>query len=117
MKKILLFTLCISFIYMQGTFSGVTYFNYTYDLTEDAANDDGFALKRVYFTYQQELSEGISYKFQTDVGQLDVFDYLDHDLTIIDPDVGFYFESYCSHNQVGALARTNMLLTRFYICV
>ena len=79
MKKILLFTLCISFIYMQGTFSGVTYFNYTYDLTEDAANDDGFALKRVYFTYQQELSEGISYKFQTDVGQIEVVNLDDDD--------------------------------------
>ena len=72
MKKILLLSLFIITIYGQGKFSGVTYFDYTYDLTEDAANNAGFGLNRVYFTYQQELSEGISYKFQTDVGQLDV---------------------------------------------
>ena len=88
MKKILLFTLCISSIYMQGTFSGVTYFDYTYDFTE---GQDAFALKRVYFTYQKELSEGLSYKFQTDVGQLEVFD----DFTLTDPNDGFYFDSYC----------------------
>ena len=72
MKKILLLSLFIITIYGQGKFSGVTYFDYTYDLTEDAANDAGFGLKRVYFTYKQDLSENISYKFQTDVGQLDV---------------------------------------------
>ena len=72
MKKLLLLPLFIIAVYGQGQFSGVTYFNYTYDLTEDAANDAGFGLKRVYFTYKQDLSENISYKFQTDVGQLDV---------------------------------------------
>jgi len=71
MKKILL-SLLLTVTYAQGTFSGVTYFDYTYDLTEDAANDAGFGLKRVYFTYKQDLSENVSYKFQTDVGQLEV---------------------------------------------
>ena len=71
MKKILL-SLLLTIIYTQRTFSGLTYFDYTYDLTEDAENDDGFGLKRVYFTYKQDLSENISYKFQTDVGQLEV---------------------------------------------
>ena len=66
MKKILL-SLLLTVIYAQGTFSGVTYFDYTYDLSEDAINDDGFGLKRVYFTYQETLSENISYKFQTDI--------------------------------------------------
>tara|TARA_Y100000746_G_scaffold225909_1_gene230276 strand:+ start:553 stop:1506 length:954 start_codon:yes stop_codon:yes gene_type:complete len=66
MKKILL-SLLLTVIYTQGTFSGVTYFDYTYDLSEDAINDDGFGLKRVYFTYQETLSENISYKFQTDI--------------------------------------------------
>ena len=73
MKKILL-SLLLTVIYAQGTFSGVTYFDYTYDLSEDAINDDGFGLKRVYFTYQETLSENISYKFQTDVGQLKIDD-------------------------------------------
>lgn len=75
MKKILLLSLFVITIYGQGQFSGVTYFDYTYDLTEDAANDAGFGLKRVYFTYQQDLSESVSYKFQTDVGQLSVINF------------------------------------------
>ena len=54
-------------IHGQGQFSGVTDFDYTYDLTEDAVNNAGFSLKRVYFTYEQALSEDISYKFQTDI--------------------------------------------------
>ena len=74
MKKILLLPLFIIAVYGQGQFSGVTYFDYTYDLTEDAVNDAGFGLKRVYFTYQKELSESVSYKFQTDVGQLKIDD-------------------------------------------
>ena len=77
MKKILLLSLFIIAVYGQGQFSGVTYFNYTYDLTENAANDAGFGLKRVYFTYKQDLSENISYKFQTDVSQLEVGDFDD----------------------------------------
>ena len=67
MKKILLLSLFVITIYGQGQFSGVTYFDYTYDLSKDAVNDAGFGLKRVYFTYQQELSDNISYKFQTDI--------------------------------------------------
>ena len=67
MKKILLLPLLFITIYTQGNFSGTTYFDYTYDLTEDAANDAGFGLKRVYFTYQEALSDNISYKFQTDI--------------------------------------------------
>ena len=63
MKKLLLLPLFIIAIYGQGQFSGVTYFNYTYDLTKDAANDAGFGLKRVYFTYKQDLSENISVPF------------------------------------------------------
>ena len=55
MKNILLMSLLLTCIYSQGTFSGVTYFNYTYDLTQDAENDAGFGLKRVYFTYEQKL--------------------------------------------------------------
>ena len=79
MKKILLLPLLLIAIYAQGNFSGVTYFDYTYDLTKDATNDAGFGLKRVYFTYQQEISENVSYKFQTDVGQLDIGDFDDDD--------------------------------------
>ena len=76
MKNILLMSFLLTCIYSQGTFSGVTYFNYTYDLTQDAENDAGFGLKRVYFTYEQKLSENLSYKFQTDIGQIEIFDEL-----------------------------------------
>ena len=79
MKKILLMSLLFASIYSQDTFSGVTYFDYTYDLTKDATNDAGFGVNRVYFTYQKEISDEISYKFQTDVGQLEVFDDVDVD--------------------------------------
>ena len=67
MKKLLLLSLFLGSIHTQGIFSGVTYFDYTYDLTKDATNDAGFGLNRVYFTYVETLSENISYKFQTDI--------------------------------------------------
>ena len=44
MKKILLLPLLVIFIYGEGKFSGVTYFDYTYDLTKDSDNDNGFGL-------------------------------------------------------------------------
>ena len=52
----------------DGKFSGVVYYNYSHDLTEDATNEDtGFDLTRVYFTYNQTISEGLTYNFQTDI--------------------------------------------------
>ena len=84
MKKLILLSLFLATIHTQGSFSGVTYFDYTYDLSEGAINDDGFSLKRVYFTYQKTLSENISYKFQTDVGQLEIVDYIDEPVPRID---------------------------------
>ena len=72
MKKILLLPLLLITIYAQGNFSGVTYFDYSYDLTNDTTMNNSFGLNRVYFTYQQELSENLSYKFQTDVGQIEI---------------------------------------------
>jgi len=71
MKKILLLSLFLITIYPQGAFSGATYFDYTYDLTKDATNDEGFGLKRTYFTYEEILSEKLSYKFQTEIGQFE----------------------------------------------
>ena len=41
--------------------SGVTYFNYS--------SDDGFGMKRTYFTYKNQISDELTFKFQTDVGQ------------------------------------------------
>ena len=52
----------------DGKFSGVVYYNYSHDLTKDATNEDtGFDLTRVYFTYNQTISEGLTYNFQTDI--------------------------------------------------
>jgi len=68
--SIILFTIFTLAISQDGEFSGLVFYNYTYDLTEDAANNTGFALNRVYLTYTQELSKGISYKFQTDINSL-----------------------------------------------
>ena len=60
MKKILLLPLLVIFIYGEGKFSGVTYFDYTYDLTKQTGDYNAFDLKRVYFTYQQDISDKIS---------------------------------------------------------
>lgn len=51
----------------DGKISGYTYFDYTHDLTSHALNDEGFQVRRLYFTYQQELSEGLKFKLQTDI--------------------------------------------------
>ena len=52
----------------DGKFSGVVYYNYSHDLTDNTSNEDtGFSLTRVYLTYNQTLSEGLTYKFQTDI--------------------------------------------------
>ena len=67
MKKTLLLSLFLVIVYGQGNFSGVTYFDYSYDLTNDSTTNNAFGLNRVYFTYEQELSDNISYKFQTDI--------------------------------------------------
>jgi len=60
MKK-QLFTLLLTLSLSYAGFSGVTYFQY----------DDSFALTRTYFTYKTDISDELSFKFQTDVGRLD----------------------------------------------
>jgi len=51
----------------DGVLGGKVYYDYTHDFTEEAINDDGFALKRVYFTYKKVISNGISFKLTTDI--------------------------------------------------
>ena len=61
MKKIVLFaTFILSSLFADGL-TGVTYFEFS---------DDNFNLTRTYFTYKNTISEQLSYKFQTDVGQV-----------------------------------------------
>ncbi len=60
MKKITLLMILTSFFFSEGNLSGVTYFTY----------DDNFSLTRTYFTYKKAVSDDVSFKFQTDVGQV-----------------------------------------------
>ena len=76
-KVIFSIMLLISPVFSNGKMSGVSYFDYTYDLTEDAPNDDGFSLSRTYLTYKNDISDELSYKFQTDVGNLTLIDIKD----------------------------------------
>ena len=59
MKKIILTLSLFSFLVCDGI-SGVTYFKHA---------DGTFSLSRVYFTYDKTISDNLSFKFQTDVGQ------------------------------------------------
>ena len=59
MKKIVLTLSLFSFLMCDGI-SGVTYFKHS---------DGTFSLSRVYFTYKKTISDNLSFKFQTDVGQ------------------------------------------------
>ena len=66
-KGILLFLIFPSVIFAKGEITGVSYFDYTYDLMENATNDEGFALTRVYLTYKNDISKDVSFKFQSDI--------------------------------------------------
>ena len=65
MKNVIIITSLISSLFC-GDISGVSFFNYA---TGDAGNDEdhGFAMNRVYLTYQNDVSENTSFKFQADV--------------------------------------------------
>jgi len=72
MKNLTGILLIFSLIIAEGKISGLGFYNYTYNLTEGAfgANKSSFALDRVYFTYKNSISNNISFKFQTDVGNV-----------------------------------------------
>ncbi len=65
-KKVF-FIILLSMIFSKGEISGVSYFNYTYNLTDNAINNEGFSLTRVYFTYKNDISKDVSFKFQSDI--------------------------------------------------
>ena len=60
MKKIVLLLTISTLVFSEGKFSGVMYFDY----------EDSFNISRVYFTYKKIVSDDVSFKFQTDVGQV-----------------------------------------------
>lgn len=45
-----------------------THFHYSFVDAENSANKSAFQISRAYFSIQKEISDKISYKFQTDVG-------------------------------------------------
>ena len=56
MKYVLMFFIPLAIGFSgDGKFGGLVFYDYTYDLREDAENNVGFAINRVYFTYNQEL--------------------------------------------------------------
>ena len=59
MKKLILLITIASLSFSDGKISGVTYFTY----------NDNFNIERTYFTYKTAISDVLSFKFQTDVGQ------------------------------------------------
>ena len=77
MNIFLLIAMMCSAMMAEGKISGVGFFDYTYDLTEEASGADksSFAFNRIYFTYSNTISDQISFKFQTDVGRFDLVDY------------------------------------------
>ena len=56
--KLTIIMFCFSSLVL-GDISGVSYFSFS---------EDGFELKRTYFTYKSQISEDLSFKFQTDIG-------------------------------------------------
>ena len=62
MKKIIVSLILILSISFTDEFSGLSYFGYS--------EDGGFELTRTYLTYDKEVSDVLSFKLQTDVGQI-----------------------------------------------
>ena len=71
MKKSIIFALLIMLaatsMFAQDKFGAKVYFDYTYD--KDGSPTNEFEIHRAYFTYQNKLSDVLSYKFTTDVGR------------------------------------------------
>jgi len=64
MKKYLLTFLTFSFCYMQGNIGGYAIFDYS-----NASGNDGFDIKRAYFSYSSDISEELLFKIRLDVGR------------------------------------------------
>lgn len=54
----------------QEKLSGVVYFDYTNNNGNDTAVPSEFELRRVYFTFEKNLTSDMKYKFQMDAGRL-----------------------------------------------
>ncbi|MEE8341249.1 MAG: hypothetical protein V3R52_04050 [Candidatus Neomarinimicrobiota bacterium] len=50
-------------------FNALAFYEYSYNSSVEGKNSNEFELHRVYFTFEKEMSNTLSYKFQTDVGR------------------------------------------------
>jgi len=64
MIKQLMMVILFSFCYMQGTFGGYAIFDYS-----NESGSDGFDLKRVYLSYNNNISDDLFLKIRYDVGR------------------------------------------------
>ena len=64
MIKQLMIVILFSFCYMQGTFGGYAIFDYS-----NESGSDGFDLKRVYLSYNNNISDDLFLKIRYDVGR------------------------------------------------
>jgi len=71
MKKILIFIIIAVSSYSAENikFSGLGYFEYSYSSEENNEVSNSFEFNRIYFTFEKNMSDKLSYKFQTDVGR------------------------------------------------
>jgi len=69
MKKLLTVSLIfiLSSIFAQSKFSAKVFFDYSYQ--KDKTPTNSFEIHRAYFTFKNNLTKNISYKFTTDVGR------------------------------------------------
>jgi hypothetical protein len=65
MKNIIIISTIISTIFAEGI-SGVSYFRYAMGSATDG-EDHGFYIDRAYLTYKKDVSENVSFKFQSDI--------------------------------------------------
>ena len=69
MRKILIiFSLLSIGLSNETTLGGLVFFDYTYNLSNESDAFIEFKFNRSYFTFEKSMSDGISYKFQTDMG-------------------------------------------------
>lgn len=65
---LLMLVMCCAIVFAgDQKIGGLVFFDFGYDLTEDADNDGGFNASRVYLTISKKLDDNLTYKFQTDI--------------------------------------------------
>lgn len=74
--------------------SALGFFDYSYLLNGDNKGENALDFRRVYFTYENKVSESLKYKFQVDVGRDTEFSYYKSDsLKVQDDKLGVYLKN------------------------